>query len=1131
MKKTHTAQIVFAIFIFSCFTIFSQSGLNNSVLTDGGNTYLNIIDSGPADASANTDAYKITGTTISLEAWVYPVYFSSGNNTIIERALSVEADPYYSYSLSVSSTGGMPQAYFGISDGTSGSSVIVADPDQLPKFQWTHIAGTYDGTFLRIYVNGELKDQVASSVSLIGNGYGLFIGRSRYGNGFYGMIDDARLWNVTRSQSDISENMMNELTGSEAGLAGYWKMNDLISVGYSLVVKDETNNHNELVTNIPPIAELSPTTPGGIPAFTFSPASLDFGITEQRTAVSRTLSFTNTSSYPLVGVISSQSNDIGMGARVFYAAANSASNLTFAITPLAGGDISGNIITEANDGSLNLLPFTISSISLQRIDANNIGMWLRRDGRFALNPITTLPGGFEWPINSGKTAIYTSGIWIGAQVSGETRTAAASYNTEFSPGPEIGGAPADPNNTEYRVFKINAEDNASTNPDYAEWPANLGAPVNADGTPKVIGDQTLFNVYNDLNAELHNYVFYSAPLGAEVQQTTFGFNSPGALANTVFLRFKIINKSSDTWNNTYVSLWSDPDLGYAYDDLVGIDVDRNMGFVYNGSANDAVYGSQPPALGYKILKGAFFTKPIQAFANYINGGTYPHRDPGNAQEAYNYMQGLLQDGSPYLDPITSQPTVFSLNGDPVTGSGSIDSNPGDRRFLFSTGPLTMEPGQSKEMIAAIIVGQGTDYLNSITALRSEADEIQNLFDGGYIFGGALENIASSSALPNTEGTLDDISNSSTVIDFNSGETGATVEIGTYTGPPPGALDITSPTIAGVGKYLEIQTGGTIEWPVNLRVYYTANDLNQAGVSEGDLDGLYYWDDVNNIWNIYSNSGDEDQGRGVSTTSVNTTNVTINGIEYEGYVSTVAYHVAPIIIGATVKNISQQYDALISFINSLHKSDFKKPGEQTRRNLVDLIEHSEDKYERGKLKQAYKILEESVLNHLTVKQKDNGKKKDGKDNGKSNKKNDSKNDKDKKNADNQLWVTDNTAREAIITMVENIISNLKNPPMNKQMMSADQKQLLKAPPEYFLSQNYPNPFNPSTTFRFGIAQGGQVTLKIFNTLGQEVAVLINREMPAGTYEINWNASGLPSGMYIYKLQSDKYSQTAKLILLK
>lgn len=83
----------------------------------------------------------------------------------------------------------------------------------------------------------------------------------------------------------------------------------------------------------------------------------------------------------------------------------------------------------------------------------------------------------------------------------------------------------------------------------------------------------------------------------------------------------------------------------------------------------------------------------------------------------------------------------------------------------------------------------------------------------------------------------------------------------------------------------------------------------------------------------------------------------------------------------------------------------------------------------------------------------------------------------------------------------------------------------------LQQNYPNPFNPSTKIRYSIADQSLVTLKVYNVLGKEIATLVDEVKGEGTYEVNFNGSGLASGVYFYTLQAGKITQTRKMILMK
>lgn len=382
-------------------------------------------------------------------------------------------------------------------------------------------------------------------------------------------------------------------------------------------------------------------------------------------------------------------------------------------------------------------------------DANAIDMWVTNHGSFAYD-IEGSNSGLIYPKGSQNTAVFAAGLWVGATVDGVPRVIVNEYSWESTPGPILGSggsATYDPDwatNPAYRTYKIARGDDAS-NPDYAEWPVEHGAPVDAQGNPLIIGDQTLWAVYHDLDASRHNNGAGSTPpLGLEIQQTTFGFNLSGPLENVAFVKFLMINKGSNTLEDTYVSVWSDPDLGGAGDDLVGCDVDLSLGYCYNATNRDNQYSSRPPAMGIDFFQGpivpsegdtafvsgvavpGFRNLPMSSFNKYING-----TDPNDASQTYSYMRGLTATGAPLVDPTTGEVTTYSVNGDPVTNTGWLDNSPADRRLMLSSGPFTMAPGDTQEVVAAVIMGQGQDRITSISALRFNDQFAQAAFDANF----------------------------------------------------------------------------------------------------------------------------------------------------------------------------------------------------------------------------------------------------------------------------------------------------------------------------------------------------------------------------------------------------------------
>jgi DNA-binding beta-propeller fold protein YncE len=125
-----------------------------------------------------------------------------------------------------------------------------------------------------------------------------------------------------------------------------------------------------------------------------------------------------------------------------------------------------------------------------------------------------------------------------------------------------------------------------------------------------------------------------------------------------------------------------------------------------------------------------------------------------------------------------------------------------------------------------------------------------------------------------------------------------------------------------------------------------------------------------------------------------------------------------------------------------------------------------------------------------------------------------------NAANQIWVADAGNNRVVRYDV-----GLGGPTTSVREVSGQR------PTAYALLQNFPNPFNPSTSIRFSLPHAGNVSLEVYNVLGERVAVLLDQSMPAGSFDVQFHAAGLPSGMYLYRLQANGYSSVNKMMLLK
>ena len=420
----------------------------------------------------------------------------------------------------------------------------------------------------------------------------------------------------------------------------------------------------------------------------------------------------------------------------------------------------------------NKLDKTLTKRANKYIDINQIRSVVMNNGTFTRNPISG-NSDMEWPKGTGKMICYNAGVWISGKVNDIIRTACSDYNVEFQPGNILeDGTADDPSKEEYRVYKVH-KDYPGGDADlpagitgleldtWADWETfamNQGAPAVQDENGDWIGfgDEMLYAVMNDLDQNLHNGCYNTLPIGIELHLLVFGFDRAGALGNTLFIKYTIINKGEDDLQEAFIGSWSDVDNGDANDDLIGFDMERGMSYCYGGKAIDATYGTRPPALGWDFFQGPIVDAPGEtvtlpdgrvfenskildatSFNKYYNGHAVysdPDYSAEGAEEVWNYMNGTQKDGTPWVNPITGEESPFSNTGDPVTGEGwlsTAENPPSDIRMLTSAGPFTLAAGDTQEIVVGCVIGQGSNRLSSVSVLRFYDQEAQQAYDLGF----------------------------------------------------------------------------------------------------------------------------------------------------------------------------------------------------------------------------------------------------------------------------------------------------------------------------------------------------------------------------------------------------------------
>lgn len=230
-------------FLFVLFTLVISGNLNsqNALNFDGTNDYVNL---------GNSSSINITGTALTMEAWIYPTSWKSQvwQGNIISKESAVGTG----YMLRAGSGGRL-----NINIGSGGPwNELTSSSAVLTLNTWQHVAATYDGSYLRLYVNGVLTDSLSKTVSIVGTvSNNLYLGESPAypGRYFPGAVDEVRIWNVTRTKAEIVADMNKEICNIPSSLKGYYTCNQGIPSGTNTgvtVLNDASGNgNNGILTN------------------------------------------------------------------------------------------------------------------------------------------------------------------------------------------------------------------------------------------------------------------------------------------------------------------------------------------------------------------------------------------------------------------------------------------------------------------------------------------------------------------------------------------------------------------------------------------------------------------------------------------------------------------------------------------------------------------------------------------------------------------------------------------------------------------------------------------------------------------------------------------------------------------
>ncbi len=311
-----------------------------------------------------------------------------------------------------------------------------------------------------------------------------------------------------------------------------------------------------------------------------------------------------------------------------------------------------------------------------------------------------------------------------AKKDGDWRITISGDESEFVPGPVgEGGVAAD---TTFRLYKITRGEDFSQNDDHRNWPASLGAPVDAFGRPLLRGSQSIFTMFNDLDTASHVFTGFSGtmPLGVEVKLNAHTWDNDFQLFDTVLtqvviLDYTITNRGETAIDSCIVSLYADPDIGYSGNDRLGSKAEVQCAYVYNDSNIDSDLGDSPPVVGIVVLEN------LAGSMNYYYpcNRFYPECVPiDTLPKLLNLIRGLKPNGQPYFNPVTTFPTTFPFDGNPFDSTGWLADLSRDYRFILNTLPKDLAAGDSIKLKVALIVSKGATTKDGVRQILGNGND-------------------------------------------------------------------------------------------------------------------------------------------------------------------------------------------------------------------------------------------------------------------------------------------------------------------------------------------------------------------------------------------------------------------------